>query len=323
MTYRAQLPPPITVVWKERISANMEKEIVFETGTNELQLLEFLVGSDYYGINIAKVSEIIRHTELTPMPSAPAEIEGVFMHRDKLVTVIDLHKVLKSRPLEEPEGGLLIVCDFEQMSIAFHVSTVNGIKRLSWSQIEKPPAVHGSEGESVATGIAKLDGKMIMILDFEKIVCDLNFGNEFEVGDIDSADFDADVDFSKHIVVAEDSVFLNKVVIDALKKTGFRNIHSFYNGLDAWDYIRSQKGSPDLKHRLAAVISDIEMPQMDGHSLTKYIKDDKELRTTPVLLFSSLIHENMRMRGDSAGANAQFARSQLNEMLHALVDYVK
>ncbi|MCL2086288.1 MAG: chemotaxis protein [Oscillospiraceae bacterium] len=297
------------------------REVSFEAGNNELQLLDFLVGDEFFGINIAKVSEIIRYVELTPMPSAPPEIEGVFMHRDKLVTVIDLHKVLNCGS-DEDGNGLLIVCDFQQMSVAFHVTTVNGIQALSWSEIEKPPSVRHQGTESVATGVAKLDNRMIMILDFEKIICDLNYGQEFEVSDIDLTTVSKDLDYSVQIIVVEDSSFLCKVLVDALKQTGFKTVRSFGNGLEAWDYIRSLKGTPDLRKNVAAVVSDIEMPQMDGHSLTRLIKEDKELRTTPVLLFSSLIHENMRMRGESAGADAQFARSQINELIVALFEFL-
>jgi two-component system chemotaxis response regulator CheV len=292
----------------------MEKA-VFETGTNELQMLEFLVGKEAYGINIAKVSEIISYIELTPMPSAPDAIEGVFMHRDKLVTVINLHKILNYDLPEEHGRGLLIVCDFEQLSVAFHVSMVNSIVPLSWSGIEKPPTIHG-QGDSLVTGVAKAGSKMIMILDCEKIVCDFNHGREFEIGNIDDVELPRDgIDYNRAIVLAEDSSFLNKVMLDALKKAGFNNIQTFFNGLDAWDYVRSLKGSSDLKQKCAAVITDIEMPQMDGHSLTKFIKDDKELRSIPVYIFSSLIHDNMRMRGDSAGADAQYSRAQLADLL--------
>ncbi len=294
-----------------------------ETTDSVLQLLEFYTGTEIFGINIAKVSEIIRFMELTPMPSAPPEIEGVFMHRDKLVTVIDLHKVL-NLPLRESDGnGMLIVCDFDQLSVAFHVSSVNGIQSLSWTAIEKPPAVSGSERDGVATGIAKLENKMIMILDFEKIICDYNHGHEFEIGDVGNVEVIESFDYARTIVVAEDSPFLNKVMIDALKKAGFLNYRSFYNGLDAWDYIRSLKGSDDIKKKCAAVITDIEMPQMDGHSLIKCIKSDKELRTIPVFIFSSLIHDNMRQRGDSAGADGQFARSQLPELLKEMISFLR
>lgn len=118
----------------------METNILLESGTNELELLEFFVGHEDYGINIAKVSEILTYREVTPMPSAPEEIEGVFMPRDKLITVVDLHKVL-GIPKPEDNAGLLIVCEFNQLDIAFHVTNVKGIQRISWSSIEQPPTV--------------------------------------------------------------------------------------------------------------------------------------------------------------------------------------
>jgi len=300
----------------------MDNEIIYDSTTNELQLLEFLVGHEFFGINIAKVSEIIRFTELTPVPSSPDAIEGVFMHRDKLVTVIDLHVVL-TLPLQEEHGnGLFIVCDFEQFSVAFHVSTVLGIQRLTWSSIEKPPAVNKNSDNSITTGMAKLDDKIIMILDFEKIICDLSLNPEFEQEDFDNIEVPSTIDLNRHLVVAEDSPFLCKVLMDALKNVGFKNIHSYYNGSDAWDYIRSKKGSPTLRNDIAAVISDIEMPQMDGHTLTRLIKEDKELKGIPVFMFSSLIHENMRGRGDSAGADGQFSRSQIGELITALTEHL-
>jgi two-component system chemotaxis response regulator CheV len=283
---------------------------------NELQLLEFLVRDDYFGINIAKVSEIIRYNTLTPVPSSPPEIEGVFMHRDKLVTVIDLHKVLKKDIKESDGQGLLIVCDFEKLSVAFHVSAVNGIQRLSWSAIEKPPTVAGgNNADQIATGIAKLNEKMIMILDFEKIVCDLNNGQEFEVGEVEIVEHKHGIDYSKQIVIAEDSILLNKVVVEALKKNGFKVVRNFFNGLDAWDYVRTQTPAT-----ISAIITDIEMPQMDGLTFCRFVKADKVLNRIPVFLFSSLIHENIRQHGDKAGANGQFARSQLNALLVTLMD---
>jgi two-component system chemotaxis response regulator CheV len=300
----------------------MDNEIVFDSSTNELKLLEFLVGDEFFGINIAKVSEIIRFTELTPVPSSPDAIEGVFMHRDKLVTVIDLHVVLSHAMKEEHGNGLFIVCDFEQFSVAFHVCTVLGIKNLTWSSIEKPPSVSKNADDSITTGMAKMDEKIIMILDFEKIICDLSLNSDLEQENFDNIEVPHTLDLNKHLIIAEDSPFLCKVLIDALRNVGFRNIHSFYNGLEAWEYIKAKKGSPSLKTEVAAVISDIEMPQMDGHTLTRLIKDDKELKHVPVFMFSSLIHENMRGRGDSAGADGQFARSQIGELITTLTEFL-
>ncbi|MCL2634197.1 MAG: chemotaxis protein [Oscillospiraceae bacterium] len=291
-----------------------------EVGTSELELLEFLVGTEHFGINIAKVSEIIIHCDVTHVPSAPPAVEGVFMHRDKLVTVVDLHKVLELSKPDDNERTLLVVCDFDQVSIAFNVTNVSGIQRLSWSAVEKPPAVSGNSEDSLATGVAKIDDKIIMILDFEKIVCDMNAGKEFEIGNVEEIESPDNFDYTRRVVIVEDSVFLNKVMFDALTKTGFKNIAQFYNGKEAWAYITSLKGLPNLSRNLAAVISDIEMPQMDGHTLVRLIRSDKELSATPIVMFSSLIHENVRQKGENAGADAQFSRSQLSDCVRAVVE---
>ncbi|MDR0197849.1 MAG: chemotaxis protein [Oscillospiraceae bacterium] len=298
---------------------NMEMEEVESGSTNELELLEFLVGTEYFGINIAKVSEIIIHCDVTHVPSSPDAVEGVFMHRDRLVTVVDLHKVLNlTKPNEE--RSLLVVCDFDQLSIAFDVTNVNGIQRLKWSEVEKPPAISGKAEDSLATGVAKIDDKIIMVLDFEKIVCDMNSGQEFEIGKLEEIEAPHNFDYNRRIIVVEDSIFLNKVMADALAKTGFTNVVQFYNGKEAWTYISSQKGSEDLRYNVAAVISDIEMPQMDGHTLVRMIRADKALKSTPIVLFSSLIHDNLRQKGETVGANAQFSRSQLSECIKTVID---
>jgi two-component system chemotaxis response regulator CheV len=297
----------------------MESIMENELDTNDLELLEFLVGDEHFGINIAKVSEIIIHCEVTHVPSAPDAVEGVFMHRDKLVTVIDLHEVLHIQKPPEIERTLLVVCDFDQVSVAFDVTNVNGIQRLKWGNVEKPPAVSGNNDNSLATGVAKIGDKIMMILDFEKIVCDMNAGQEFEIGTVTEINAPHGFDFSRKVIVVEDSVFLSKVMVDALKKTGFTNVLQFYNGKEAWAYISSQKGT-DLKHTIGAVISDIEMPQMDGHTLVRLIRDDKEFVHTPIIMFSSLIHDNVRQKGESAGANAQYSRSQLEDCIKTVVE---
>jgi two-component system chemotaxis response regulator CheV len=290
-----------------------------ELDTNDLELLEFSVGGENYGINIAKVSEIIIHCELTCVPNSSSAVEGVFMHRNRLVTVIDLHEVLHADRPPEGEKTLLIVCDFDQLSVAFDVTNVNGIQRLKWTQVEMPPTVAGNADSGLATGVAKIGDKIMMILDFEKIVCDMNAGQEFEIGTVSEFRLPHGFDFSRKVVVVEDSVFLNKVMSDALKKVGFTNVSQFYNGKDAWAYISGLRGT-DLTRTLGAITSDIEMPQMDGHTLVRLIRGEKEFARTPIVMFSSLIHDNVRQKGESAGANAQFSRSQLHECIKTVVE---
>ena len=293
-------------------------DILLETGTNELELLEFTINGNLYGINIAKVREIRRPSELVPIPHSAPEIEGVFMPRDRLITIIDLHKVMK-RELAEGERGMFIICEFNEMDIGFHVTKVHGIQRISWTDIEKPPQLSQTYEQSIATGVAKIGEKIILILDFEKIVSDLNKGATLDY--TGSEDLDAGNISDKKLVVAEDSQFLNKLIINSLNDIGFTNIHSFPDGKEAWDYISQFSGyEGDVTEKIAAIITDIEMPQMDGHHLTKLVKSDETLSKIPVFLFSSLINEQMYKKGLTVGADAQFSKPQIGQLMEKLVE---
>ncbi|MCM1578898.1 MAG: chemotaxis protein [Ruminococcus sp.] len=297
----------------------MSTKILLESGTNELQILEFNVGKNIYGINIAKVSEIMTDQEITPIPNGPDEVEGVFIPRDQLITVIDLHTVLH---IPNPGGSksVIIVCQFNKMQVAFHVTKVNGFQRISWTDIVEPPAVSSSEGMGISTGVAKINDRLIMILDFERIVSDLNKSSGLDVTgltEIDKASINAG---RKRVVVADDSPFLNKMITSTLSEMGLSNIASFQNGEDAWHYVSSfkDKDGPITDH-VACVISDIEMPKMDGHRLTKLIKDDPVLRDIPVILFSSLIDEQMIHKCKAVGADAQFSKPQISDLIKTLL----
>ena len=297
----------------------MENNILLESGTNELEVLEFTVGGQNFGINIAKVVEIMNYQPIVPVPDSPEEFEGVFTPRDKVISVIDLHKVLhKESP--DKEHDLLIICHFNQMDIGFHVSSVRGIQRISWEDIEKPPRISGDGTHNIATGIAKFDDRIILILDFEKIVSDINRTAVIDTTGIGEAD---PMRAEKHIVIAEDSPFLNTLIKNTLKEAGYVNVVSFDNGKDAWDYVNGHKElSGDILDQISCVISDIEMPQMDGHHLTKLIKNDEKLRRIPVYLFSSLINDQMRKKGESVGADAQFSKPQIGSLISYLNEHI-
>ena len=172
----------------------------------------------------------------------------------------------------------------------------------------------------MATGIAKVDGRIIIILDFERIVADLNKSSGLDTTGVDEFTNSPSIDSSKHIVIADDSPFLNKMVTKTLADLGYKNIASFQNGQQAWEYISSFKGSDgDIISHVACLISDIEMPKMDGHRLTKLIKDDPDLKRIPVLLFSSLINDQMRIKGESVGADAQFSKPQIKDLIKTLL----
>ncbi len=299
----------------------MNTNILLESGTNELELLEFQVGDSNFGINISKVVEIMINQEVTPVPNSPEEVEGVFIPRDKLISVIDLHKVINT-PHKNTGKEIFIICEFNRMHVAFHVTKVKGIQRISWSDISDPPSVtngNGSDGIGLATGVAKINDRIIIIMDFEKIVSTLNRDAGLDVNGLDRLSRPSATVGNKHIVVADDSKFLNKMITDSLSSIGFHNIISFSNGQDAWDYVQSYRDKGDnINDYIACIISDIEMPKMDGHRLTKLIKDDKIFRKIPVLLFSSLINDQMIAKGKSVGADGQFSKPQIKELISFL-----
>lgn len=299
----------------------MDTNILLESGTNELEVLEFKVGEQNFGINIAKVVEIMNYQPIIPVPDSPPEFEGVFTPRDKVISVIDLHKVLKKpRISEETNHDLLIICHFNQMDVGFHVTSVRGIQRISWEDIEKPPRISGDGANNIATGIAKFKDRIILILDFEKIVSDMNRTAVLDTTGIEASTEDKS---NKHIVIAEDSPFLNTLIVNTLHDAGYKNVVSFDNGRDAWDYISGHRElSGDIRSHISCLITDIEMPQMDGHHLTKLIKDDSYLHEIPVFLFSSLINEQMRRKGESVGADAQFSKPQIAGLIKYLNDHI-
>ncbi|MCQ2080006.1 MAG: chemotaxis protein [Lachnospiraceae bacterium] len=297
----------------------MDTKILLENGTNELEVLEFELDNNAYGINVAKIKEIIPYQDVTPVPNAHPSIEGIFMPRDTMITAIDLKNCLQ-RGVSTP-GGLFIITNFNKLDIAFHVDSVKGIHRVSWQDIIKPGATVSSADESVSTGIVKIDGKLVIILDFEKIVTDINPETGLKTSEILELGERSRSDVP--ILIAEDSVLLNKLIVDSLKKAGYDNLIHTQNGQEAYDVITECKNSGTLKDHVQCIITDIEMPIMDGHRLTKLVKSDPETSKIPVVIFSSLVNEEMRKKGEALGADAQLSKPEIGNLVKVVDSLVK
>ena len=292
----------------------MDTNILLESGTNELEILEFTLGDNHYGINVAKIREILVYQKVTPVPNTHPSVEGIFMPRDTMITVINLKKCL-GMPESDVEG-LFIITNFNKLDIAFHVDQVIGIHRVSWEEIIKPDAtINGSDG-SVATGVIKMQDKLIVILDFEAIVSDISPETGLRTNDIDKIGARDRSDAS--ILIAEDSPLLSSLITDCLKKAGYEKQVVTYNGQEAWDKIQEFYNAGSLKDKVHCVITDIEMPQMDGHRLTKLIKSDDRFKDIPVIIFSSLVNEEMRRKGERLGADAQLTKPEIGKLVDAI-----
>lgn len=292
----------------------METKILLENGTNELEVLEFVVDGNSYGINVAKIREIIQYQEVTPVPNSHPSVEGIFMPRDAMITAIDLRNCLQ-RGQTQP-GGLFIITSFNKLDIAFHVDAVVGIHRVSWVDIIKPGATVSTSEDGISTGIIKIDGKLIIILDFEKIITDINPETGLKVTEIEALGTRGETDVP--ILIAEDSSLLRKLIIDSLKKAGYDNIIKTENGQEAWEYVMKCKKNGTLEDDVKLLITDIEMPLMDGHRLTKLMKNDDKTKNIPVVIFSSLVNEEMRRKGEELGADAQLSKPEIGNLVRVI-----
>lgn len=294
----------------------MDTNILLESGTNELEILEFQVGTNHYGINVAKIKEILPYKTPTAIPNAHPCIEGIYMPRDTIITIVDLGRSLNLPPSANVDNDMYIVTNFNQLSVAFHVHTVLGIHRVSWADISKPDESISNSGKGVATGIIKLEDRLIVILDFEKIVADISPETGLKVSDIDQLG-----ERSRNtspILIAEDSPLLSKLIYDSLTKAGYVNVIVTNNGKEAYDKLCEFKDDNVLFEKVNCVITDIEMPQMDGHHLTKLIKEDPVMKKLPVVIFSSLVNDEMRRKGESLGADAQLSKPEIGLLVQEI-----
>ena len=297
----------------------MDSKILLENGTNELEVLEFMLDGNSYGINVAKIREIIPFQTVTPVPNAHPSIEGIFMPRDVMITAIDLKNCLQRGQSEET--GLFIITNFNKLDIAFHVDQVIGIHRVSWTEIIKPNTTVSSSDDSISTGIIKMNGKLIIILDFEKIISDINPETGLKTAEIDALGKRERNEVP--ILIAEDSPLLNRLIVDSLKKAGYVNLIHTENGQEAWDVITDCIDRDILSENVACVITDIEMPLMDGHRLTRLIKENDKTKHIPVVIFSSLVNEEMKVKGQALGANAQLSKPEIANLVKKIDELTK
>ena len=217
---------------------------------------------------------------------------------------------------EQEQKGLFIITNFNKLDIAFHVDNVIGIHRVSWKEIIKPDSTLNGQDGSVSTGVIKMDDKLVVILDFESIVSSISPETGLRTSDVENM-IERDRSDSP-ILIAEDSPLLSKLITDCLKKAGYEHLIVTTNGKEAWDRLTEMKEEGNVKDKVHCIITDIEMPQMDGHRLTKLVKSDDTLKSIPLIIFSSLVNEEMRRKGDQLGADAQLTKPEIGQLVEAI-----
>jgi two-component system, chemotaxis family, chemotaxis protein CheV len=290
-----------------------DSSILLESGTNELEIVEFGIGQNKFAINVMKVKEILNQVPVVEIPQSHPFVEGIMELRGEVLPVINVASALGLPQSGNPQMDKFIVAEFNRQKTVFHVHTVSQIHRISWTQIEKPSDLYQGQ-ESQVIGVIKLGGEMVLFLDFEKILLEINPDSGVKISDVKKlGPRERSV---KKIVIAEDSAMLRKMLHDTLSEAGFENLEFFENGQDAITYLEHLAGNPqELPGAVQLVITDIEMPQMDGHHLTKRIKEHPVLAKLPVIIFSSLITNELRHKGSVVGADAQISKPEIAQLV--------
>lgn len=291
----------------------MSNDILLESGTGEVEIIEFVIGERHYAINVIKVKEIldVKSSTITKLPEAHPSIAGLILSRNTILTLVDLKYVLDNQSKTDVLSKV-IVCEFNKIKVAFSIDDIVGVHRIKWTDILKPDDISIN---SLVVGNIIMDEKIILMLDFEKIVTDINPSTGI------NADKIVDVEYKDRgnikLFLADDSPLIRRLLSDTLTKAGFKYLKFFDDGKQALDALMviAEKKKENFTEDVQILITDIEMPQLDGLTLTRQVKENLYLSKLPVIIFSSLITDNLRHKGDSVGADGQLSKPEVGQLV--------
>jgi len=304
-----------------------QSRILLEAGTNELEIIEFAIrfkqpdGSSVaqpLGINVTKVREVIRMQPFTTLPDMMPGVCGMISLRDQLIPVLDLGFYLYG-PDTAGEYERLVVTEFNNFRLALMVSEVSRIHRISWQEVEPPTSIRDVDPHhSTVIGLVTMEEKNILMIDVEKIVADLD--PKLAMNSSDEVDVLPD-DSSYAVLIAEDSEVIRNMVHQQLKDVGFDVIVT-KDGMEAWETLTALADRNTLKAPVDVIVTDLEMPRMDGYTLTKNIKSHPRLANIPVLIFSSMVASDNKHKGESVGADYQLTKPELVNLVNTIYGHL-
>ena len=308
-----------------------KSEILLEVGTNELEILEFYIdeqkpdgGSEriYFGMNVAKVREVIESPNLSRCDHAPhPSFLGTIPLREHILPVIDLSVWLGlQRSLNEED--LVVVTEFSQSLNGFLVSGVTEIHRLGWDDVKPPVKFISRYTKAALIGTVEKEDRIIQLLDIESILSDLD---PESIKKADSSEVFADQPYP--VLVVDDSETIREMVGKNLRVAKLTPT-LLTNGQEAWEWLCRMRDQSigedrDIYELVRIVIADIEMPMLDGFTLTKRIKEDSVLGKLPVILYSSIITPALRHKGEFVGADDQVSKPDLHLMARKALQLIE
>ncbi len=294
-------------------------------GTNRLEVLLFSLGKDtdsgreeVFGINVFKVREVMHVPEITRAPDMPEVIEGMTSLRGETVPVINLQKFCGLKVEGKPD--ILIVTEYNKHVQGFLVHSVDSIHRLAWEDINVPPSMLANQHAGLITAVTELpDNRLVMIMDVEKVLAETaGFYDDESVFD----GIESSVRDDATVLFVDDSSVARGQIRRTLEHMGLKYI-STANGQEAWEILeklaeQAESSGGAITDRVHVVLTDIEMPEMDGYVLTRKIKEDPRFKDIPVVMHSSLSAEANQVLGKDVGADAYIAKFEPRELAKAL-----
>ncbi|WP_322803732.1 chemotaxis protein CheV [Vibrio alfacsensis] len=296
-------------------SVNQRTQLV---GQNRLELLTFrLMGRQRYGINVFKVKEVLQCPKLTMMPNLHRLVKGIAHIRGHTVSVIDLSLAIGGRPTTDIDKCFVVIAEFNRTIQAFLVSSVERIINMHWEAILPPP--DGAGKAHYLTAVTNIDNELVEILDVEKILAEIapvdetmdsSIGEEIAVAEQAKP-------IVRRILIADDSTVARKQVERAITSIGFEVV-SVKDGKEAYNKLLEMTQQGSIYDQISLVISDIEMPEMDGYTLTAEIRRNAELKDLYVILHSSLSGVFNQAMVERVGANSFIAKFNPDELGNAV-----
>ncbi|MBT1443072.1 chemotaxis protein CheV [Shewanella sp. JM162201] len=294
-------------------SVNKRTQLV---GQNRLELLLFkLNGRQRFGINVFKVKEVLQCPPLTSLPKLNPYVRGVAHIRGTTISVIDLSAATGGRPIENTQNCFIIISEYNRSVQGFLVSSVERIINMNWEAIMPPP--QGAGRYSYLTAVTEIEGELVEILDVEKILDEIS-PVRTSISETTDAQLTIDREQHFHIMVIDDSAVARKQIIRALTSLELQ-IDTAKDGREALEKLKAMSAEvSNVAHEIPLIISDIEMPEMDGYTLTAEIRDDPKLKDIKVILHTSLSGVFNQAMVQKVGANDFIAKFNPDELAAAV-----
>ena len=299
-------------------SVNQRTQLV---GQNRLELLLFrLDGPQLYGINVFKVKEVLQCPKLTIMPKSSPVVRGVANIRGGTIPILDLSMATGKRPLGDLQGSFVIITEYNTKVQGFLVRSVERIVNMNWEEIHPPPK--GTGRDHYLTAVTRLDEKLVEIIDVEKILAEVAPTSEVISAGVVDADTHTKA-VSQHVLIVDDSSVARKQVMRCLQTVGVE-VTALNDGRQALDFLRAMADEGKApEQELLMLISDIEMPEMDGYTLTAAIRSDPRMQKLHILLHTSLSGVFNQAMVKKVGANDFLAKFRPDDLASRVVERIK